>query len=560
MNPPRRLRVAVAAALGGIVAALLSTPVLAAPVVPPAAPAPRAGAGGQIVIGAEQEPDCADWIDACAGSSWGLWTMQEQTMPRVFDVVQRGAQWVYAPSVLMAAPPTVSTATGTQVVTYRINPAAVWSDGSPITSTDFRYTWDQIAHGANIFDRTGYDRIGSVNDTDPHTAVVTFTRPFAGWRQLFGSGYGVFPSHLLAGKDRDAAMKDGYSWSGGPFKIQAWDKGVDVILVPNPTYWGPKPKVSRVTFKFLTDTAAEFQAFQGGEVQAIYPAPQPDAVRSIKSGLTDANSVFNAVTGNIEALWINNAAFPFDSVPVRQAVAYSIDRNAIVRVLFGSLGLTKATNSLNPPILAPYSDQQAFAGYHLNLRQVDALMTGAGWQKSSGIWQKNGRTASFSIQSTAGDKRRELTEQIIQAQLRRAGFDVTIQNVDSNTLFGQVLPAGTFQMGLYAEVAADLDPGLCTVFCSQNIPSAANGNSGENWTRTNIASLDPLLQQVDTSTDDATRIAASKGADRILAAQQVTLPLDPLPNIAIWSKRISGVQGDNPIYAMFWNLNRWQAP
>jgi peptide/nickel transport system substrate-binding protein len=555
VNPPRRLRVAVAVALGGICAALLSAPALATP-----AAVPRAGNRGQIVIGAEQEPNCADWIDACAGESWGLWTMQEQTMPRVFDIVRRGGQWVYAPSVLMAAPPTLTTTTGAQVVTYRLNPKAVWSDGTPITSTDFRYTWDQIAHGANIFDRTGYDRIGSVNDTDPHTAVVTFTRPFAGWRQLFGSGYGIFPSHLLAGKDRDAAMKDGYSWSGGPFKIQAWDKGVDVILVPNPNYWGPKPKASRVTFKFLTDTAAEFQAFRGGEVQAIYPAPQPDAVRAIKAGLTDANSVFNAETGNIEALWINNAAFPFDSVPVRQAVAYAIDRDAIVRLLFGPLGLTKATNSLNPPILAAYSDQRAFAGYRLDLKHVDALMTADGWQKTGGIWQKNGRAARFSIQSTAGDKRRELTEQVLQAQLRRAGFDVTIQNVDSSTLFGQVLPAGTFQMGLYAEVVADLDPGLCTTFCSQNIPSPANGNSGENWTRTNVATLDPLLEQVDTSTDAATRISASKTADRILAAQQVTLPLDPLPNIAIWSKRISGVQGDNPVYAMFWNLSRWQAP
>ena len=54
-----------------------------------------AASGGEIVIGAEQEPDCADWIASCAGSSWGVFTMQEQTMPRVFDVVARGGQWAY---------------------------------------------------------------------------------------------------------------------------------------------------------------------------------------------------------------------------------------------------------------------------------------------------------------------------------------------------------------------------------------------------------------------------------------------------------------------------------
>ena len=546
------LRRAAALTLGGLAVTLVASP--AAATRPDVV---RRSAGGQIVIGAEQEPDCADWIDACAGASWGVFTMEEETMPRVYDIVRHAGQWVYAPSVLMAAPPTLSSVAGQQVVTYRINPKAVWSDGAPITSTDFRYTWDQVAHGADIFDRTGYERIAAVDDTDPHTAVVTFSQPFAGWRQLFGGVYGIFPSHLLAGKNRDDAMKDGYAWSGGPFKIQSWNKGVEVDLVPNPNYWGPKPKASKVTFKFLTDTAAEFQAFQGGEVDAVYPAPQPEAVRAIKAGLTDADSVVNADTGNIEALWMNNAAFPLDSVPVRQAIADSIDRDAIVRLLFGALGVTHATNSLNPPILAAYSDQQAWAGYHLDLRRVNQLMTGAGWQKSGGIWEKNGRPAALTLQSTADDQRRALTEQVLQVELRRAGFALTIQNRDANTLFGQVLPAGTFQLGLYAEVVTDLEPGLCTTFCSKNIPGPSNQNSGENYTRTSVPNLDPLLQTVDDTPNDAARATAARAADQLLAASQVSLPLDPLPNLAAWSKRISGVQGDNPVYGMFWNLSQW---
>jgi len=556
VNSPRWLRGAVTVALGGLCASVLATPAIAR-----SAPTrPRAASQGEITIGAEQEPSCADWIDSCAGETWGVWTMEEHTMPRVFDIVSHGGQWVYQPSVLMAAAPTVSTVGGNQVVTYPLNPKAVWSDGQPITATDFKYTWDQIAHGVNIYDRTGYDRIASVDDSNPRVAVVTFQSPFAGWRQLFGGGfYGVFPSHLLAGKNRDAQMKDGYTWSGGPFKIQTWDKGVRIVLVPNPNYWGPKPKLAKVTFRFLTDTAAEFQAFQGGEVSAIYPSPEPDVVRTLKRGVSGASTVFNADTGNIEALWMNNSVFPFDSVKVRQAVAYAIDRAGIVRLLFAPLGVTHPTNSLNPPILAPYSDQHAFAGYHRDLRKVDQLMTADGWQKSGGIWQKNGRAAQFSIQSTAGDKRRELIEQILQQQLHDAGFTLTVDNKDANTLFGQNLPAGNFQLGLYADVVTDLDPGLCTLFCAKNIPTAANSTSGQNYTRTSIPTLDPLLQAVDTNVNDAARVQASKAADRILADQQVTLPLDPLPNIGVWSNHIGGVQGDNPVFAIFWNLSQWQA-
>jgi len=59
--------------------------------------------------------------------------------------------------------------------------------------------------------------------------------------------------------------------------------------------------------------------------------------------------------------------------------------------------VTSPTNSLNPPILAAYSDQHAFAGYHLDLAKVRQLMTGDGWRSVGGLWQKNGRTAQLTV-------------------------------------------------------------------------------------------------------------------------------------------------------------------
>ena len=61
--------------------------------------------GGDLVIGAEQEPDCVDWISSCAGASWGYWTMGVTTMPRAFDVVKDGDDWVYEPSILLDGEP-----------------------------------------------------------------------------------------------------------------------------------------------------------------------------------------------------------------------------------------------------------------------------------------------------------------------------------------------------------------------------------------------------------------------------------------------------------------------
>ena len=519
----------------------------------PAADVPE---GGDLVIGAEQEPDCVDWISSCAGSSWGSWMMGHTTMPRAFDAVNEDGTWVYEPTILLDGEPELVT-DPQQVVTYAISEEAVWNDGEPITSSDFKYTWEQITTGEDIYDTTNYADIASIDDSDPKLAVVTFEKPVAGWKGLFGADYGVFPSHLLEGEDRNAAMANGYEFSGGPWVIDAWNKGVEVVLLPNENYWGDVPKLDSVTFRFVTDTAAEFQAYKGGEVEAIYPQPQIDVVEAVNAGI-DGNSNFTADTGNIEALWLNNAKFPFDSVAVRQAFAYSLDRDGVVEALFGGLDIKKASQSLNPPIMSKYTDVDAFSGYTLDLDKVDVLMTGDGWTKNGdGFWEKDGQQADIAFITTAGNARRELTQQVVQEQAAEAGFNITIANQEAGTFFGETLPNGDYQLGLYAQVLTTLDPSLCNLFCSVNIPTEANGFAGQNWQRVNIPEVDPLLETVNSSLDEDERSAAGKAADAILAENVVSIPLDPLPNILLWSDNILGPVGDNPILGPFHNMHLW---
>ncbi len=512
--------------------------------------------GGTLVIGAEQEPECIDWISSCSGSSWGYWMMNVNTMPRTFDIVKNGDTWKYEASILLDGDPDVEA--DPQKITYHIADEAVWSDGEPITCDDFHYTWDQIVTGEDIYDTTGYANIESVDCPDDKTAVATFSEPYAAWKQLFGGQFGVFPSHILEGQDRDAMMANGYDFSGGPWKIERWDKGVEVRLVPNDQYWGDKPKLDGVTFRFVTDTSAEFQAFKAGEVSSIYPQPQLDAIEEINRGLSGAQSSVNQQTPNSEGLWMNNAAFPFDSVAVRQAFAYSIDRAAIVERLFGDIGIDAPMNTFNAPVLGDFGDPDAFADYELDLDKVDELMTDDGWEKNGdGIWEKGGRPANIVMKTTTGNARRELTEQIVQQQAQEAGFHVTVQNREAGDLFGTDLPQGDYVLALYAQVLTALDPSLCNLFCSQNVPTQQNQFSGQNWTRTNIDGLDEPLTTVDQSLDADERQDAGAEADQLLAENVASLPLDPLPNILLWTDDVLGPVGDNPILGPFWNINEW---
>lgn len=511
--------------------------------------------GGTLVIGMEQEGDCMDWMGSCGGTSWTYWAVAVQTMPRAFDTVKQGDDWVPVPSNLLTGEPEVTT-DPKQVVTYHINPDAVWSDGEPITSTDFKYTWEQVAQGTDIYDTTGFTNIESIDDSDPATAVVTFSTPYAGWKGLFGGNYGIYPAHILEGKDRNAEMANGYTFSGGPWKLESWNKGVDMTLVPNDKYWGDKPKLDKVVYRLIGDTAAEFQAYKAGEVDAIYPQPQIDVVEAIAAGI-DGHSAYTGDTGNFEALWLNNAKAPFDSKAVRQALAYSLDREKIVEALFGGLGIKTPLQTLNAPILSFFSDTEAFSGYTQDLAKVDELMTGDGWAKnSSGVWAKDGQTASFTFTTTAGNARRILTQQVVQEQANAAGFDVALETIPAGDFFGQRLPAGDFQAGLYAQVLTFVDPSTCNLFCSKNIPTEANGNSGNNWTRTDIPAADPLMEQVDTELDQDARAKASKEAEGILAEEATSIPLDPLPNILIWSDKVTGPVSDNPVLGPWWNLNQ----
>src|SRR5438445_1143849 len=161
-------------------------------------------------------------------------------------------------------------------------------------------------------------------------------------------------------------MKDGYKWSGGPWMLDGWTKTDNITLVPNPNFWGTKPSLDKIVFKIQADTSAEFTAFKSGQSSMIYPQPQLDAIDQINAGIPNTEKDIPTITPAFESLWLNNAAAPLDDVNVRKAVAYALDRDAIVNRLFGGIGIKKSIQAITAN-LNPNADQQAFSGYKQDL-------------------------------------------------------------------------------------------------------------------------------------------------------------------------------------------------
>lgn len=379
--------------------------------------------GGTLVLGASQEPGCADWYAPCGISSWGNDMMRNQTLPRVFDLI--GDQ--YRPAAVLSGDPTLERGPPQRVI-FRINPRAVWSDGQPITSADFRYTADQ-AKAAGVSAASA--AIDTVDDSDPRTAVMTFKAPTAGWRESLLRG--LLPKHLLEGKDRTAEMRNGYSWSGGPWLIDHWTKGQEIKLVPNPNYWGHQPNLDAVVFKIITDAAAYQAAYKTGQVDmAFIQGAQPE-VSELKA-LPDTH--FEVSVGfTIEFLAFNTLRPPLDSRVVRQALAYATDRDAIVTQLSGPLmpGIKPLQAFTSPANSRWYSEP--FKMYGRDLAKVSQLMTGDGWARGpDGMWAKGGSRAVVELNALAGNRRRELSEQILQSQWKEAGFETTVNNTTAATI------------------------------------------------------------------------------------------------------------------------------
>ena len=125
--------------------------------------------GGTLVVGAEQEPDCMDWIGTCSGSSWGYWMVAVQHDAESLRHRRRTARATTSTSraSLLTGEPKLETEPGPEGHLRDQPEGGVERRHARSRSADFKYTWDQIANRADVYDKTGYDLIAGVDDSDP---------------------------------------------------------------------------------------------------------------------------------------------------------------------------------------------------------------------------------------------------------------------------------------------------------------------------------------------------------------------------------------------------------
>ena len=522
------------------------------------------GSRGEIVLAVEQWPECLNPITSCVNATWLSWSVLVHLQPGLLEF--DSANVLRASPVVEEMPShdnggVVVDDDGSFTVTYRLDLDARWSDGTPITSTDVRFTWRAILDTEGSLQTIGYDLVTGVDTDDPLMAVIHFGKPYAPWPYMF---HNLLPAHAFDGNtDVSGYWNDSIPISGGPWLQESWSQEQQ-ILVPNPNYWVADriPLVDRVVMVPREDTDSEVVALQTGEVMAALPQPFPGAKDRLVGDLT-----FVAGPGTfIEGLWINQIApdrrFEI-ATNVRRAVAFALNRERIADVALGSViddPVVLQCAGWNPALGDWCRDD--FSRYSQDMGAVTELLTADGWSRPDpdGLWvNSEGEELVLQWNTVAGNKRREDVQALVAEMTAPFGIGWEIINYDPGELFQNRLPAMNFgPVALYAAETIP-DPSVSKIYDRDGIPGEANGYSGQNFMAYSSRRATDLALSIDEEIDQAARQALVAELSELLASDVPWIPLYVLPNLVVWNHTLIDGPGEwvSSVYGGFYDIYDW---
>jgi peptide/nickel transport system substrate-binding protein len=239
--------------------------------------------------------------------------------------------------------------------TFKLDPAAKFSDGSPVTAADVVATIERLVDPANNSNSlsafaTGKLSPGGTKATDDTTVVFTLNGPFANFPYIVSSdNYNsvILPASVKDTTNFAADVAAGKIAASGPWTIKSFDATTGIVYVPNPNYWGKPLSLGGLEFTFFSDQAATVAALQSGEIDAI---PQVSYAGAESLFDNPDYTVSEIPSANHRQIHMRCSEGPFADKRIRQAMALATDRNTIIQALFGG----RAAAAYDSPMFAMY--------------------------------------------------------------------------------------------------------------------------------------------------------------------------------------------------------------
>lgn len=332
---------------------------------------------------------------------------------------------------------------------FELQEGVTFHDGQPFDAEAVVYTVNELwaNQDSNILG-VGPESAVAVDDL---TVEITPTEP-----NLRLIAQLVHPSNAMIAPDTypgAATSPENTPTGTGPFKFASYERGNELVVERFEDYWGEPAVADSITFRFMPDDNSRVLALRAGEVHAIYDVPRAQT-NELEQG--PDTKIARSGVGAYDALLLNSHGEPpydlLNDLQVRQAVAYGINREAIVQNVWQ--GNAEIMQTVIPaPVLGEFADM--VEGYPYDPEQAAALLDEAGWTPGAdGIREKDGRPLELELVVVQPDLQAPMPE-LVQAQLKEVGIDVEIVVPGDANIYYDRLTAGEGHM--FAEVGNQND-------------------------------------------------------------------------------------------------------
>ncbi|CUS05207.2 putative Extracellular solute-binding protein family 5 [Candidatus Promineifilum breve] len=446
-----------------------------------------------------------------------------------------------------------------RTITMTLRDDIVWSDGTPVTSEDFVFTYEMSIDPANTVGSTyPYDSVASMEAPDPQTVVINFAEPFAPW--LATLWHYVLPAHVLRPVFEADGTLDEAEWNlaptvgVGPYRFEEWESGSFARFVRNENWHGEPAIIDEIFFRFVPDDASQVAALQNGEGDLGTFIAYSDVPT-----LTDAGiGIVTQPSGYNEGwfLILGDEDVPghpaMQDVRVRQAIAMALDRETLNQDLL--LGLTNVPDTVWASLPAYVSPD--IEPWPYDPAAANALLDEAGWVDSNGdgTRDKDGEELVL-VHGTTTREIRQDAQAVAQQQLAEVGITLELASFDSNVFFASFAEGGPpytgeLDIAEWSDAPSFPDPDHYYWDCAQ-IPTDEAPDGG-NFQRICDEELDALFTLQRTQTNVEERQATFHQISKLMHDQVYWLGMWEDPDVWAVSPRLTNVRfsGATPLFSV----------
>ena len=325
--------------------------------------------------------------------------------------------------------------------TFYLKEGVRWHDGKPFGAEDVKFTIEAIMDPENGSENAAnYEDVQEITVVDEHTVSFKLSEPNVAFLDYMTIP--VLPKHLLEGEDMQTADFFRKPVGTGPYKFVSRSLQENVVLERFDGYWGEPAHIKDITLKVLADSDSIVMNLEGGAVDLVARISTAQAAE-----LGEDFEVLEGTMNLVQAMYLNNAAAPFDNEKVRQALCYAVNKQEILD--FVSEGKGTLVGSSMFPAFGKYYVEELNDLYTTDLEKAKALLSEAGYPDGF----------SFTMKVPSNYQQHVDTAQVVAEQLKQINVTANIELIEWETWLSDVYQGRDFEATLVGVDASTLTAG-----------------------------------------------------------------------------------------------------